>query len=56
MTIQTKLQQLREQWKQNPESRSTIELQVKVLQLGKKYPKFTSVEKPFINDVKKALI
>ena len=34
MTIEQKIELLREEWRSNPERRSSIELQVKVLKLG----------------------
>lgn len=55
MSIQDKLQQLRIEWKQNPQRRSIIEEQVKILKLGEKYPKFVAVENTFSNNVRKAL-
>jgi len=56
MTIETKLEELRIRWKHEPQNRSTIEAQVKVLKIGEKYPKFISVENPFIKNIQDALM
>jgi len=54
--IETKLQQLRVQWTKYPSRRSAIELQVKMLKLGSKYPEYVKADEPFINKVRKALV
>lgn len=57
MTIESKLQQLRVRWKNEPQNRWNIEQQVKVLKLGEKYPKhIPSEDEKLVNDVKDALI
>ena len=56
MTIENKLAELRERWRREPENRSTIEKQVKVLKLGSKYPEYIPVkEDKFVSSVKEAL-
>jgi len=45
MTLEQKIELLREEWRKNPEKRKTIELQVKVLKLGINAPFKQSVEK-----------
>ena len=55
MTIETKLQQLRIEWKNNPERRKTIEDQVFALKIGQKFPEYTPIEDPFTSMVKKTL-
>lgn len=58
MSIEDKLAELREQWRTQPQNRSKIEMQARVLQIGQKYPKFVSVDDPFkrfVNNVKEAL-
>lgn len=55
MSIQDKLQELRIRWKNEPQNRSIIEEQVKILKLGERFPKYTKPEDPFISNVKKAL-
>ena len=60
--IEQKLQELREQWISQPQNRGRISMQVKVLQIGQKYPLLTTTENPFkksksfIDNVKEALI
>ena len=39
MSLEKKLEQLRIEWREQPENRAKIELQVKVLKLGQRYPK-----------------
>lgn len=55
MSIEQKLEELREQWKREPENRSKIEMRVKILKIGQLYPLFAKTEDPFISNVKKAL-
>ncbi len=55
MSIEQKLIELREQWKNEPQNRSKIEMQVKVLKLGQNFPLIVEEDNPFINSVRKAL-
>jgi hypothetical protein len=55
MSIEQKLAELREQWRNEPKNRSIIEEQVKVLKVGQKFPLKVEVEDPFVNNVKEAL-
>lgn len=55
MSIEDKLAELREQWRTQPQNRSKIEMQVKVLQIGKNYPELVVIDDPFVSNVRKAL-
>lgn len=57
MSIDQKLEELREQWRKEPQNRSKIMMQVKVLKIGKNAPICIDENKldSFVNNVKEAL-